>query len=59
MDKEIKSVKITEDIWFYPTRKGFEFTVWAEIGTPLGIKKQAVLFTLSRAKIKKYFNPRA
>jgi hypothetical protein len=48
--KSIKSVKITEDIWFYPCRGRFEFTVWQKVN---GIK-QAVLFKLTHSKIKKY-----
>jgi hypothetical protein len=52
-EKSIKSVKITEDIWFYPCKKSFEFTVWQKVN---GVK-QAVLFKLTHSKIKKYLPP--
>lgn len=57
MNKDnIKPVHITDDIWFYPTDKGFEFVVWSthnKIGN-----RQATQFTIPKRKLKKYFtNP--
>ena len=56
MKKEItkinysKPVKITEDIWFYPNLKSFDFTVWVRIGN----QRQAVLFRLTHRKIARF-----
>ena len=50
--KKIKPVNISEDIWFYPTEDNLEFVVWSthnKIGN-----RQAVQFTISKRKLKKY-----
>lgn len=54
LDKSIKPVRINEDIWFYPTAKGFEFVVWSthnKIGN-----RQAVQFTIHKSKLQKYYD---
>jgi hypothetical protein len=53
-DENIKPVHINEDVWFYPTDKGFEFVVWSthnKIGN-----RQAVQFRITKKKLAKYFN---
>lgn len=51
-EKNIKPIYVNEDVWFYPTPKGFEFVVWSthdKIGN-----RQAVQFRISHKKLKKY-----
>ena len=48
-----KSVKITEDIWFYPNPKSFDFIVWVKIGS----QKQAAQFRLTHKKIARFLPP--
>lgn len=52
-EKGIKLVYITENIWFYPTKKHFEFVVWAGYG----IERRAVQFKITKNKLKKYLIP--
>lgn len=44
----INPVNITKDIWFYPTEKKLEFTVW--------VKGQVILFDVSKKKLSKYLS---
>lgn len=46
-------VKINEDVWFYPTTKGFDFVVW----TKVGVQKFPNQFRVSHKKIIKFLNP--
>ena len=45
-----KSVKITDDIWFYPHPKSFDFVVWVRIGN----QRQTKQFRLTHKKLKEF-----
>lgn len=51
MKKEINPANISEDVWFYTDKFGFDFVVWIE--TESGERK-AAQFRLLKSKIKKY-----
>lgn len=49
--QNIKPVQVSGTVWFYPTKRGLEFTAeYREFGTPL----RAKLFTVPYGKIRRY-----
>ncbi len=51
----IYPVKINEDIWFYPTAKGFSFVVWTKYQK--NGERYVTQFQLHQKKIEKFILP--